>query len=71
MKKDIENIEYKETSKTFDVTVKEVTKPGEVGSFDDAIGFVGNGKPRDPHNRIQVDYWVGDDKVKKTSMSER
>ena len=56
MKKDIENIEYKETSKTFDVTVKEVTKPGEVGPFDDAIGFVGNGKPRDPHNRIQVDY---------------
>ncbi|MGP1434986.1 MAG: hypothetical protein ACTTKP_12050, partial [Catonella sp.] len=69
LKKDTENIEYKETSKTFDVTVKEVKKPGEVGPFDDAIGFVGNGVPRSPENKIKVDYWVGNDNEKKTTLA--
>ncbi|MGP1411437.1 MAG: hypothetical protein ACTTKD_06350, partial [Peptoanaerobacter stomatis] len=59
---DNENIVYGETSKLLEVSVKEVEKPGEAGPFDDAIGFVGHGVPRDRHNRIKVDYWVGSEK---------
>ena len=66
VKEDTENIEYKETSKTLDVTIKEVEKPGEVGPFDDAIGFVGNGVPRSSENEIKVDYWVGNNEKKTT-----
>lgn len=49
-----DNIEYGELEKKVNVEVKEVEEAGEVGKFDDAIGFVGNGDGRT--GRIKVTY---------------